>query len=420
MSRALRFLVLLLAFASALCAQDNKSYKLVAVRFKGLHEFKAEEVADVTGLKIGSVIVPGELQSAADKLVATGAFASVGFSYAGERGGYAVEFQVEEAPRYLAVEFENFVWAGDDELIRYISARVPLFHGRTTESGAMIQNILDALNLWLGEHNVKGLAVYRLNSDLQRQTVNAVNFYIDGMRMPVREVSIDNAPNLTAKEKDHLIKQLVGNDYERSIANFAVSLGMEAMYQRKGYLRATASLPKMKILTSDGAQAEIALAYTIDEGKQYKIQSLRWTGNTSLPSADLDKALKLQPGSVADVVELQTNLHEAEKLYGVMGMLRAHVEPKPSYDDAAATVGFELAVTEGPVFKMGTVQFSGLKQSEIEEMRSRWKLKLGETYNSEYLKEFLKSTVSITQGRRAKVQQTIAPGNVVHLKLEFD
>ena len=69
---------------------------------------------------------------------------------------------------------------------------------------------------------------------------------------------------------------------------------------------------------------------------------------------------------------------------------------------------------------MGTVQFTGLKDTEIEELRKKWKLKLGDIYNSEYVKAFLKENVPIIQGRRVKSVQTIAPGNVVHLKLEFD
>jgi outer membrane protein assembly factor BamA len=101
-------------------------------------------------------------------------------------------------------------------------------------------------------------------------------------------------------------------------------------------------------------------------------------------------------------------------------MLRAHVEPKPTYDEFTGTVSYELSVSEGPVFKMGTVQFSGLKDADLDELRKHWKLKLGDIYNSEYLQRFLRDNIATIQGRRVKSIQTIAPGNVVHLKVEFD
>lgn len=424
MVRALRVLALLVLVVTPLCvprasAEDNRSYKLLAVRFKGLHEFKSDEVLAATGLRVGGMVAAGEFQSAADKLVATGAFASVAYDFTSERAGYTVDFTLEEAQKYLNVDFENFVWASDAELIKYVSEHVPLFHGRTTESGTMIQGILDALNLWLGAHNIKGVAVYRMEAGLN-QPVTGFAFYVEGVALPVREVNLENSPNLSDKEKSKLIGQLVNSNYERMSANMIIALGIEPLYQHKGYLHAKVSAPTLKLLSSDPEQAEVALTYNVTEGRQYRLGSLRWVGNTSLTTTDLDKAVALKPGAVADFVELQSEIAAALKLYGTLGMLRAHVEPKPTYDEFTGTVSYELSVSEGPVFKMGTVQFSGLKDADLDELRKHWKLKLGDIYNSEYLQRFLRDNIATIQGRRVKSIQTIAPGNVVHLKVEFD
>jgi outer membrane protein insertion porin family len=424
MPRAAHLAVLALMLSVSIFAQTNtspeKPFRLIAVNFKGLHEFKPDEVVAATGLKVGSMVVTGEFQTAANNLVATGAFAEVTFSYKGERGGYIVDFELQEAEKYLPVQFGNFVWVSDAELRSYLAAHVPLFHGRTTESGEMMQHILDALALWLGEHKLNGQPAYRIVGDANKQTVDAISFYVDGLRMPVRSVNFENAPNLTQENRDHLAHLLINSDYERSIAELTIRQSMEPIYQRIGYLRAKVALPTMKTLSETSERIDIALTYTIDEGKQYKISSLRWMGNTSVQTADLQKTLKLGPGSVADLIELRDNLRAAEKLYGKQGMLRANVEPKPAYDDASGTVAFVLEVTEGPVFKMGTFEITGLNPKEIEELRGRWKLKFGDRFNSDYTMQFLRDNVSIIQGRRAKIMQTEAPGNVVHLKLQFD
>jgi outer membrane protein assembly factor BamA len=224
MVRALRVLALLVLVVTPLCvprasAEDNRSYKLLAVRFKGLHEFKSDEVLAATGLRVGGMVAAGEFQSAADKLVATGAFASVAYDFTSERAGYTVDFTLEEAQKYLNVDFENFVWASDDELIKYVSERVPLFHGRTTESGAMIQGHSRRAQPLARRTQCQGSG--RLPPEQPVSTSpspGSLSTWKASRFLFARSIS-RTLPTSRDKEKSKLIGQLVNSNYERMSAN---------------------------------------------------------------------------------------------------------------------------------------------------------------------------------------------------------
>src|ERR1019366_5469670 len=65
---------------------------------EGTHNYTREQVLAVTGLKIGQVAGKPEFEAARDKLVACGAFETVGYKFvaAAQGKGYAASFQVPE------------------------------------------------------------------------------------------------------------------------------------------------------------------------------------------------------------------------------------------------------------------------------------------------------------------------------------
>ena len=140
---------------------------------------------------------------------------------------------------------------------------------------------------------------------------------------------------------------------------------------------------------------------------------------SGVPSSALAPYIKLQPGAVADAVELEGEVQLAHKAFDARGYLNAVVAARAAPDEATHSVAFALMVTEGPQFKMGTVTFQGLDKDTEAKLRSLWKLKMGDVYDDSYVAEFLNSSGVTRSGQRIKIHRNMAPGNVVHLTLEF-
>src|SRR5690349_15128130 len=76
---------------------------------EGNRNYAADQVLGVAGLKIGQVAGKEEFDAARDRLVATGAFETVGYKFEPGPGGqgYVATFQVTEVEPAYSVRFEN-------------------------------------------------------------------------------------------------------------------------------------------------------------------------------------------------------------------------------------------------------------------------------------------------------------------------
>jgi outer membrane protein assembly factor BamA len=108
----------------------NLSYKLLAVKVKGLNRLTEDAVIAASGLAIGQFAGESDFKQALKKLGETGAFTELTYSYQYSSAGCNVELQVAEEDKLVPIVFDNFVWFSDDELVHLLHARVGLFDGR--------------------------------------------------------------------------------------------------------------------------------------------------------------------------------------------------------------------------------------------------------------------------------------------------
>ena len=412
----LRLLLPLLLVSSALMAQ---SYQLMSIRGTGSQLFSSDEIAAACGLNVGQMVTFTDLQTGANTLANTGVFSSVNFKYGPEGSGYEVEYQVEDAKEFLPVIYENFVWASDADLNKYVAANFPLFHGKVAETGEMMQRITEVLTRWLGENHLQGTVGWQLQGEGMGGPIDGVSFFVKGVKMPVTSVSLLDTPNLSSDERHQVEKEMTSGDYEASVVRDAVQSRLMPFYERKGYLRANVVSTQVKPTVVGPGTTNVALVFTINEGRQYKFGSLTWSGNSVFSSADLDKQVKFHPGKVADGELLQQDIASARKLYTDRGFLQARFTPVPSFNDATSEVSYQINVAEGPLFLMGRVEIVGLDPGSSNRLLKAWKLKMGEPFTQDYVGTFLKENMGIIHGRPARVKQTAGPDHVVNITLQF-
>src|ERR1043165_1057788 len=83
-------------------------WPIESIVVEGIRIYTREQVLAVTGLKIGQVAGRPEFEAARDRLVATGAFETVGYKFesAPKHEGYVATFQVTEVQQLYPVSFE--------------------------------------------------------------------------------------------------------------------------------------------------------------------------------------------------------------------------------------------------------------------------------------------------------------------------
>src|SRR5215467_12694360 len=127
--------------------------ELREVKSEGQKSLTEAQIAGLAGLQNGAQVGRDDLQKAADKLVATGLFATVKYDFKTRIDGLTVTFHVGESPR-VPVYYDNFPWFGDSELNDAIRAQLPFFDGTLPEGGNVVEEAAGCVHDLLARHKL--------------------------------------------------------------------------------------------------------------------------------------------------------------------------------------------------------------------------------------------------------------------------
>src|SRR5258708_10815107 len=127
--------------------------ELREIKSDGQKKLTEGQIAGLTGLQTGTQVGREDLQKAADKLVASGLFATVKYDFKTRTEGLTLDFHVTESPRVPAY-YDNFPWFGDSELNDAIRVQLPFFDGTLPEAGNVVDVAADAIHGQLAGHKL--------------------------------------------------------------------------------------------------------------------------------------------------------------------------------------------------------------------------------------------------------------------------
>ncbi len=370
--------------------------KVIEIKVTGSKRFTQEEIAAASGLLVGTTADDEVFRKAVRQLGESGAFGDVAYNFSYTSAGTKLTFQVTDADKFVPAHFADFVWFSDGELLQKLHERVPLFDGQLPTSGRLPDQVSDVLQALLVENRVPGHVEYLRSSDTKGK-LDAIDYTVANIVIRVRHIEFPGAGGEELADLQAAAKRLDGADYYKALLHTFVEKAVLPVYHERGYLKAACAAPLPKVVkpaASDVADEKSEITYVdvvlaITPGAQYKVVGWNWSGNGNMPTEQLQALIHAKPGQVADTVRLADDLKAVQKLYGSHGYVTATIKADAEYDDAAGTVAYRLAVSEGDLYHMGELEFRGLDNNLTARLRGAWKLRPGDVYDAGYLKEFL-------------------------------
>jgi outer membrane protein insertion porin family len=370
--------------------------QLIEVKVTGSKHFSDADIVAASGLQLGATLTEDDLKKAARRLGDIGVFADIGYNYSYSSAGTKLTLQLTDAEKFVPVRFEDFVWFSDEELLRRIKERAPMFNGEVPLSGNLADRVSDVLQALLVENSIPG------NVEFERAgkadvPVDSIVYRVSEVVIQIREVQFSGAGEAELSALQNAAKRVFDREYSRSVLNALVEHQLLAVYYSRGYLKASFGEPRPKVIKKPGADSEdgpknltiVDVTFPVTPGQQYKLKSLQWFGNKEFPADALKKMVRLQPGETANTVRLGDNLKDIQRLYGSRGYVTTTIKPEIELDDGASTASIRLDVKEGSVFHMGELEFRGLDNSLTAKLRNAWKLRQGDVFDATYLSEYL-------------------------------
>jgi len=373
--------------------------KIAKIELEGLQALTAETVIATSGLKVGERFSVDATDEAAQRLLSSGLFKKVGYRTRNAGGNVTITFQLEEVKGQSSpVVFDNFIWFSDEELAAAIKREVPSFNGSAPDIGNTNEAIKKALQNLLTERKLPGQVEYN-------PTEHEHLFRVEGAPMKICTLHFPGAQTVPEEKLIEATRSAVDPEYSRQSAKTFPKYSLYPIYRELGHLRATFGAPIAKPETKPGCEG-VDLTIPVNEGARYSWAKAEWAGNQVLSSKELDDALGMKAGEVANGKKFDTGLKEVQKAYGKSGHIQTLMKPTPEFDDAATNVTFKIAVNEGPQYRMGTVEFKGFSPVDAALLGEKWNLKSGDVYDQSYGGRFLRVDAHEILSRIAKERQS--------------
>jgi outer membrane protein insertion porin family len=395
-NRILSTICVSILVTTAIFAQSAR--KIAGIETEGLQALTAETVIATAGLKIGQTFSVEAIDAAAERLVKSGLFKRVAYRTRNTGGNVTITFQLEEIKGQSSpVVFDNFIWFSDEELATAIKREVPSFNGSAPDAGNTNEAIKQALQNLLTERKLPGQVEYNL-------TEHEHMFRVEGVPMSICTLHFPGAQSVPEQKLIEATRSSMERQYSRQSANTFPKYGLYPIYRELGHLRASFGTPVAKPESNENCEG-VELTIPVNEGAVYSWAKAEWSGNQVLSAQELDAALGMKPGEVANGKKFDKGLSEVKRAYGKHGHIQADMNPTPEFDDATPKVTFKIAVNEGPQYRMGTVEFKGFSPVDAALLAEKWNLKSGDVYDQSYAGHFFRVDADEILSRLAKERQ---------------
>lgn len=370
------------------------SYQLLAVKVTGTQRYTEKEILPASGLQLGEKVGEADFKEAVRRLGDSGFFTDVSYTYSYSPAGAKLELQLADAPSDTLVpaHFENFVWFSDEDLLRELQKRVPLFKELLPVAGSMADSVEAALQALLDEKRIPARVDYLRESPQDGGKLIGIAYSAEAVEIRIRNVEFPGATPDLLPGLQTVARRLAGAPYRRSSLVQIADVDFLPICLKHGYLKASFASSSAKVASQENQEIEVNAIVPITPGKVYSTSGVEWSGNAALKTPELQALLHLPTGKPADAVQLNTDLENAVKLYHARGYMEARISPRPLLDEDKSTVHYDLLVAEGDQFKMGDLEIIGLDSQAKAHLLAIWKLQAGDPYNGEYAKTFLEQT----------------------------
>ena len=390
MHRALHLSFVFLFFAPLCPAQaPPATAALHEIHSEGQKFFTEDQVVAVTGLAVGAQVGKKDLQDAADRLVQSGLFSKVSYSFQSKVAGVTVTYHIEEAPR-VPVRFDNFPWFTDAELTDAVRAKLPFFDGTLPEGGTSVDDAADALKELLASRSAPGGLEHMLLNNPSGPG-NIQQFHLEGTNTQIASLEFGDPALADSKIVRQHLAEIIGKPYSRMAIDLFLTEAIRPIYLQKGYLRAKLG-PATVRLPNDPAKkfpSQIPVFVPIAPGDVYHWKSAQWSGNTLVSAFTLIGLLAMKPGEVADGMKIEAGLENVREEYAHRGYLESKLDAVPTYDDQAHTVSYTLAVHEGLQYHFGKMVLTGISPAAERKLNSVWPFPPGAIFDKTKFEDLL-------------------------------
>ncbi|MFT3867861.1 MAG: outer membrane protein assembly factor BamA [Nibricoccus sp.] len=155
-------------------------------------------------------------------------------------------------------------------------------------------------------------------------------------------------------------------------------------YREQGYL--DVEIPQDKIIYDYPTPKKLVLTIQIEEGRQYKVGEITFTGNKLHSSRMLKRLVKQKTGMIFTPSKIDKDVETLEDFYGKDGYLETRIHPNRKPNIATGNIDLEYEVNESEKFYVESIHIEGNTKTKSLVILRELTLGPGEVFNSVRMK----------------------------------
>ncbi len=363
-----------------------KQYPLETLKVEGAKQIDPAKIIAVSGLRIGKNVTKEDFDTAREKLVATGAFESVGYEYkpSAASTGFDAVIQVSELIEYYPYRFEDFS-VKDEVLEAAVEKENLIFGGKIPVTAPVLARYTQAIEKALGgttrvigrlgkpEGSNEVLVLFR--PEQSRPNIAQVQF--TGNKVVPDDLLINT-----------FAEAAIGVPYTEAEVRRRLDSSIRPLYEARG--RVHVSFPKITVARAEKVDG-VVVTVTVDESEPYNLNSFTVRGVSSSEASQMVKLANLSKGDVVNFDDIKAALDRIHKRSLSSGYLKVSEKLDRQVDDKAHTVDLILTIEQGPQYRFGKLKIEGLDILTEPPIRKAWGDREGKPYQDGFPEAFLAS-----------------------------
>lgn len=361
-------------------------WPLAALEVSGNKMYTQAAILAATGLKTGQTVTKEDFEKARDRLIATGAFETVGFEFAPTAGGkaYRGRFDVVEIQQVYPYRFEQLPGT-DAELVAYLKQREPLFGTRIPGTNEVIARFARELNEYAAARNFGDTVVGRVVPGKSGEL--AILFRPATPPPVMAETHFSGSQVLAPAILNNAFGEVaVGVPYSEERVRELLDSAIRPLFEARGRLRV--QFPTVSAKPAGAEVKGLNVSITVEDGPEFNFGKLSIV-SPNIPAQELYKVAALKPETRADFSQVKAAQEALRKRYQKAGYMDATTTVDRHIDDKAKTVDLTLRIEPGPRYRMGKLEIRGLDVTSEPAIRQLWGMKTDAPYDSTYPAVFL-------------------------------
>lgn len=367
-----------LAFAPGAKAQNFEPFRVTDIRIDGLQRIAPGTVFTYLPIERGDTVDRGKAAAAIRALFKTGFFNDIEL----DRQGDILVVKVTERPAINRLTVTGNKEIKTDDLLKGLK-QIGLAEGETFDRMTM-DRVTQELNRQYDDRGKYNVSITPTIGVLDRNRVDISIKIVEGKPAKIRNINIVGNNAFTDKQlldrwesgtrnwlswyshNDQYSREKLSGDLEK----------LNSWYLDRGYIDFNIDSTQVEI-TPD--RRDMFVTANINEGEIYRVSSVKVSGNTIVPVADLEKLVLIKQGQVFSRRRLEASVDNITLLLSNIGYAFAKVNPAPDVDKDKRTVGLDFQVIPGPrvmvrriVFKGNTRTADYVMRREMRQLEGTW------------------------------------------------